>query len=103
MKKFVTVVMLVALTLSAVVCAQAEAMKTDDFARSIVKTSMIGAVQVDTELQEKADAAFGNGLSIQVKQIEINGISAGTIKYQAAETDSRSWIQKAWDFVTFWN
>ena len=101
MKKIIAAMMVI-LTLSLGV-AQAEAMKTDDFARSIVKTSMIGAVQVDTELQEKADAAFGNGLSIQVKQIEINGISAGTIKYQAAETDSRSWIQKAWDFVTFWN
>lgn len=102
MKKFVAIMMLVALTLSAVVCAQAEAMKID-FARSIAKTDVNGAVRVDTELQEKADAAFGKGLSIQVKQIEVNGISAGMIKYQAAETDNRSWIQKAWDFVTFWD
>lgn len=102
MKKFVAIIMLVALTLSAVVCAQAEAMKID-FAKSVVKTNVNGAVQVDTELQEKADAAFGNGLSIQVKTIEVNGISTGTIKYQATETDERSWIAKAWDWVTFWD
>lgn len=101
MKKFVAIMMLVALTLSMGI-AQAEAMKID-FAKSVVKSNVNGAVQVDTELQEKADAAFGKGLSIQIAQIEVNGISTGTIKYQAAETDERSWFQKAWDFVTFWN
>lgn len=102
MKKIIAVAMMVALTLSAVVCAQAEAMKID-FAKSIVKTNVNGAVQVDAELQEKADAAFGKGLDIQIKTIEVNGISSGVIKYQATETDERSWIQKAWDFVTFWD
>ena len=102
MKKIIAVaMMMVALTLSMGI-AQAEATNID-FARSIVKTNVNGDVQVDTELQEKADAAFGKGLSIQIAQIEVNGISTGTIKYQAAETDERSWIQKAWDFVTFWD
>lgn len=101
MKKIIAVAMMVALTLSAVVCAQAEA--NVDFAKSVLKTNVNGAVQVDAELQEKADAAFGKGLDIQIKNIEMNGISTGTIKYQTAETDERSWIQKAWDFVTFWD
>lgn len=99
MKKIITVVAII-LTLSMGI-AQAEA--NVDFAKNIVKNNINGAVQVDTELQEKADKAFGKGLSIQIAQIEVNAISTGTIKYQAAETDERSWIQKAWDFVTFWD
>lgn len=102
MKKIIAAMMVILTVMSLTIMAQAEAMKID-FAKSIVKTNVNGAVQVDAELQEKADAAFGKGLSIRIAQIEVNGISTGTIKYQAAEADNRSWIQKAWDFVTFWN
>lgn len=102
MKKIIAAMMVILTVMSLTIMAQAEAIKID-FAKSIVKTNVNGAVQVDTELQEKADAAFGKGLDIQIKTIEVNGISTGTIKYQAAETDERSWIQKAWDFVTFWD
>lgn len=101
MKKIIAAMMVILTVMSLTIMAQAEA--NVDFARSIVKTNVNGAVQVDTELQEKADAAFGKGLDIQIKTIEVNGISTGTIKYQPAETDERSWIQKAWDFVTFWD
>ena len=101
MKKIIAVVMVILTVMSLTIMAQAEA--NVDFVRSIVKTNVNGAVQVDAELQEKADAAFGKGLSIQIAQIEMNGISTGTIKYQAAEADRGSWIQKAWDFVTFWD
>lgn len=103
MKKFVAIIMLVALTLSAAVCAQAEGISVKEIARNnVLGNETKSEVQA---LQEKADEVFGGkSMTIEAKTIELKGVTIGEVRYQEAdETDSRSWIAKAWDWVTFWD
>lgn len=100
MKKIIAIAMMVALTLSLGV-AQAEV--TTNFAKDVLKSNVL-EVQVDSELLEKANEAFGGEMTIKVIPIETNGVSAGETKYQSStKAEERSWFEKAWDAVTFWN
>lgn len=100
MKKFVAIMMLVALTLS---LGMAQAEVTTNFAKDVLKSNA-SEVQVDSELLEKANKAFGGEMTIKVTLIETNGVSAGEAKYQSStKAEERSWFGKVLDFVTFWN
>lgn len=102
MKKFVAVVMLVALTLS-LGMAQAEGVSVKEIAmNNVLGNEIKSEVQA---LQEKADEVFGGkSMTPVAKTIELKGVTIGEVRYQEAdETDSRSWIAKTWDWVTFWD
>lgn len=97
MKKFIAVVMMVILTLS-LGMAQAEMRDVTE----VIKTNVIDPEL--TELQEKADQRFADSRVWDVALYENNSVSVGEAKYQTeTNSDKRSWVQKALDFVTFWD
>lgn len=102
MKKIIAVAMMVALTLGMGI-AQAEGISVKEIARNnVLGNETKSEVQA---LQEKADEVFGGeSMTIEAKMIELKGVTIGEVRYQEAdETDSRSWIAKALDWVTFWD
>lgn len=97
MKKFIAVVMMVILTLS-LGMAQAEMRDVTE----VIKTNVIDPEL--TEIQEKADQRFADSRVWDVALYENNSVSVGEAKYQTeTNSDKRSWVQKALDFVTFWD
>lgn len=102
MKKIIAVAMIVALTMSMGI-AQAEGISVKEIARNnVLGNETKSEVQM---LQEKADKVFGGkSMTIEAKTVELKGVTIGELRYQEAdENDSRSWIAKAWDWVTFWD
>jgi hypothetical protein len=68
----------------------------------VIKTNVVDPEL--TELQEKADQKFADSRVWDVALYENNSVSVGEAKYQTeTNSDKRSWVQKAWDFVTFWD
>jgi hypothetical protein len=98
MKKFIAVVTMVIILTMSMGIAQAEMRDVTE----VIKTNVVDPEL--TELQEKADQKFADSRVWDVALYENNSVSVGEAKYQT-ETNSgkRSWVQKAWDFVTFWD
>ena len=103
MKKIIAaMIMMVILTLS-LGMAQAEGISVKEIAmNNVLGNETKSEVQA---LQEKADEVFGGkSMTIEAKTIELKWVTIGEVRYQEAdETDSRSWIAKTWDWVTFWD
>lgn len=99
MKKFIAVVTMVIILTMSMGIAQAE---MRDVTAKVIKTNVIDSEL--TELQEKADQKFADSRVWDVALYENNSVSVGEAKYQTeTNSDKRSWVQKAWDFVTFWD
>lgn len=99
MKKIIAAMMVILTVMSLTIMAQAEMC---DVTTKVIKTNVIDPELI--ELQEKADQKFADSRVWDVALYENNSVSVGEAKYQT-ETNSgkRSWVQKAWDFVTFWD
>jgi hypothetical protein len=98
MKKFIAVVTMVIILTMSMGIAQAEMRDVTE----VIKTNVVDPEL--TELQEKADQKFADSRVWDVALYENNSVSVGEAKYQTeTNSDKRSWVQKAWDFVTFWD
>lgn len=98
MKKIIAVMMVILTVMSLTIMAQAEMRDVTE----VIKTNAIDPEL--KELQEKADQKFADSRVWDVAMYENNSVSVGEAKYQTeTNSDKRSWAQKAWDFVTFWD
>ena len=90
--------MVILTVMSLTIMAQAEMRDVTE----VIKTNVIDPEL--TELQEKADQRFADSRVWDVALYENNSVSVGEAKYQTeTNSDKRSWVQKALDFVTFWD
>lgn len=93
----ITLVLILVMSLTGL--AQAEGM---DMTNRVISKDAINAELI--ELQERADALYGEGLGIKVKLIENTEISVGQAKYPTTKKSvSRTWFDEALDWVTFWD
>ena len=98
MKKIIAVMMVILTVMSLTIMAQAEMRDVTE----VIKTNVVDPEL--TELQEKADQKFADSRVWDVALYENNSVSVGEAKYQTeTNSDKRSWVQKALDFVTFWD
>lgn len=98
MKKIIAAMMVILTVMSLTIMAQAEMRDVTE----VIKTNVINPEL--TELQEKADQKFADSRVWDVALYENNSVSVGEAKYQTeTNSDKRSWVQKALDFVTFWD
>lgn len=98
MKKFVAILMVVVTLTMSLVMAQAE---KADFSKIMTKDLLVKSTEL-MELDVLAKEKIGDTKIVIARHVT-NPVTAGQTKFARQSEPEQTWLQKAVDWLTFWN